>query len=84
MSGPNRATNASTLSIPSFADAQLDIIDSYLSPSNAKEVRTNSRPTSLNSQYSYILVNKANYMANEELDNKDDEWDYCEMSSTKD
>ena len=75
---------AGTRLVPGSADAELDIIDSYFSPSIDQVVRTHSRPTSLNSQYGYALANEEDYVLKEESDHEDDEWDLCEVSSSED
>ena len=85
VSGHGRTTiTAGTRLVPSSADAELDIIDSYFSPSIDQVVRTHSRPTSLNSQYGYALANEEDYVLKEESDHEDDEWDRCEVSSSED
>ncbi|KAL9075014.1 MAG: hypothetical protein Q9161_001945 [Pseudevernia consocians] len=75
---------AGTRLLPGSADTELDIIDSYFSPSIDQVVRTHSRPTSLNSQYGYALANEEDYVLKEEAGHGDDEWDLCEVSSSED
>ena len=82
--GRGRTMDAGTRFISSSADAELDIIDSYLSPSIDQRFRTHARPTSLDSQSGYVLANEEDYVPKEEPDHEDDGWDRCEVSSSED
>lgn len=64
--------------------AELEIIESYASRSEGSESRAGSRPTSLNSQYGYVLANEEDYVVEGTSSRGDNEWDECEVSSNED
>ncbi len=71
-----------TRSSSKCAEAELDIIDSYASPSQKSESHADTHPILLNSQHGCGLPNEEDYVVEELSDCGDDDWDQCEIYST--
>ncbi len=69
-----------TWSTSKYSEVELDVINSYATPSEGSESRTGTRPTSLSSQYGCALANEEEYVVEELSDREDGEWDNCEVS----
>lgn len=65
------------------SEAELNIINSYASPSEGPGSRAGTRPTSLTSLYGCALVNEEDYVAENPSDREDNDWDDCGMSLSK-
>ena len=77
---PTRTEDRST---SESSEAESGLIIPYVSPSEGSESRTSTRPKSTNSPYGYVLANEDDYVIEDPSDHEEDEWDYCEVSSSK-
>lgn len=77
---PTRTENRST---SESSEAEFGLIIPYVSPSQGPESRTSTHPNSLDSPYADALANEDYYVIEDPSDHEEDEWDYCEVSSSK-